>query len=324
MSNDGEAIIGVILAAGKGSRMSQLPSPLPKPALPVLGKPIICHQLDLMAQVGIREVIVVVGHLGFEIVREIERLPNPDLQIRYVHQEETLGIAHCVRLLEPLIDRPFLLFLGDIFFQEPRLADLMALFRAQAPDAVLGAIEEPSDEALRRNFCIVLTEDGRGRVRRVIEKPRFPRSRLKGIGLYLFTPLVFDAVRRTPRTAMRDEYEITDSIQIMVDDGGDVLTSRCVAADSNVTEPRDLLEVNLAALAGLGLERHVDPAARLAPNVQVRRAVVGRGARVGPDSVLDEAVVFADSVVPPGSIVRRALATPQGLFPLDDGRSFAP
>lgn len=315
---ESEPIIGVILAAGKGSRMAQLPTMLPKPGLPVLGKPIICHQLDLMADLGIRKVIVVVGHLGFEIVREIERLPSRDLDIHYVHQEETLGIAHCVRLLEPLIDLPFLLMLGDIYFQNPRFPELLALFREQKPDAVLGAIEESSDEALRRNFCIVPADDGK--VRRVIEKPRFPRSRLKGIGLYLFTPLVFDAVRRTPRTAMRDEYEITDSIQIMVDDGGNVLTSCCVDADMNVTEPKDLLEVNLAALDHGQIESYVHPTARLEKNAVVQRSVIGRGAHIGADAVLEEAVVFAETVVPAGAVIRRALATPQGVIRFDSKR----
>lgn len=312
-------MIGVILAAGKGSRMSQLPTMLPKPVLPVLGKPIICHQIDLMVELGISEIIVVVGHLGFEIVREIERMPARGLSIHYVHQEETLGIAHCVRLLEPLIERPFLLLLGDIYFQNPRLQDLVALFEQQQPDGVLGAIQESSDEALRRNFCIVLGDDGQ--VRRVIEKPRFPRSRLKGIGLYLFTPLVFDAVRRTPRTAMRDEYEITDSIQIMVDDGGKVLTCCCVDADMNVTEPKDLLEVNLAALATSNQDCVVDRAAALGADVTIHRSVIGRNANISTDVLLEEVVVFPETTIPSGSVVRRALATPQGIIRFDSKKA---
>src|SRR5215218_4825251 len=89
-------VLGVILAAGKGSRMTQLATNLPKCVLPILGKPILYHQLELMAGIGIRTVYIVVGHRGFEIVREIERLPNLGVKIHYVEQEETLGIAHCV------------------------------------------------------------------------------------------------------------------------------------------------------------------------------------------------------------------------------------
>ena len=53
----------------------------------------------------------------------------------------------------------------------------------------------------------------------MIEKPRYIDNDLKGCGLYLFDLPVFDAIRRTPKTAMRDEYEITAAIQIVIDDG---------------------------------------------------------------------------------------------------------
>ena len=72
---------------------------------------------------------------------------------------------------------------------------------------------------IKRNVAIVEQEKGSARVRQVIEKPRFVRSEIKGCGIDLFDLHVFDAIRRKPRTAMRDEYEITDSIQIMINDG---------------------------------------------------------------------------------------------------------
>ena len=77
--------------------------------------------------------------------------------------------------------------------------------------------EESDPEVIRRNFSLNLREDGT--VARVIEKPRYTSNHLKGVGLYLFDTAIFDAVRRTPRTAMRDEYELTDSIQVFIDDG---------------------------------------------------------------------------------------------------------
>ena len=217
MAATSSEVFGVILAAGKGSRMARLPTDLPKCVLPVLGKPILSYQLELLAELGVRQVYVVVGHRGFEVVREIERLPNLGLRIDYVEQEATLGIAHCVGTLEKYLNLPFLLMLGDIYLRRPRLAEMVNLFETSRADAVLCAIHEESDKALSRNFCIVQGHDGL--VQRVVEKPRHPLTRLKGVGVYLFSPVVFDAIRRTPRTAMRDEYEITDSIQILVNDG---------------------------------------------------------------------------------------------------------
>lgn len=111
-----EELVGVILAAGKGTRMAPLPTPLPKPLLPVMGKPILQHQLELMKQYGIRRVFIVVNHQGVEIVRHLERSANPELTIDYIEQPEPLGTAHAVATLRDCIDSPFLLLLGDIFF----------------------------------------------------------------------------------------------------------------------------------------------------------------------------------------------------------------
>jgi len=312
LSNTAHDIVGVILAAGKGSRMSVLPTRLPKPVLPVLGEPILYHQLRAMAEVGIRRVYVVVGERGYEVVRELERLPRLGLQIEYVEQTETHGIAHCVGCLERYLDEPFLLFLGDIFFVAPRLHEMMDVFSREQPDAVLAAIEETDTAAIRRNFCILTDESGRAT--RVIEKPRNPRSSIKGVGLYLFRPVVFDAIRRTPRTAMRDEYEITDSIQILIDDGYVVKTSFCVAKDRNVTAPADLLEINLEAIDRLGLDKHVGSDVLIESDAVIRHAVIGSRCRIGKRARVVDSVVFREVTVPEGAQIERAIVTEQGVL----------
>ena len=121
----------------------------------------------------------------------------------------------------------------DIFYREPF-------------HAVLAVKEENDPELVKRNFAVILNEDGT--VKRVIEKPKSVNSTLKGCGLYLFDLSIFDAIRRTPRTAMRDEYEITDSIQILINDGYRVGTASIIEEDVNLTYPRDLWECNLRQL----------------------------------------------------------------------------
>ena len=106
-------------------------------------------------------------------------------------------------------------------------------------NANLVSMDEPDPEMVRRNF--VIQADEPAACTRVIEKPRYVDSQLKGCGLYVFDPHIFDAIRRTPRTAMRDEYEITDSIQILIDDGYVVHHHPIVERDLNLTKPEDLL-----------------------------------------------------------------------------------
>ncbi len=290
-------LVGVILAAGKGTRMFPFSERFPKPVLPIGGKPLLAYQLETLAGLGIRDVVVVIGHLGYEIVRTLGDGSAYGVNLRYVEQEETLGIAHAVGQLEKVVDRPFFLLLGDIFFETDRLEEMLRLFREEEADCVLAVKEEKDPAAIRRNFVVL--EDEKGRVRRVVEKPRHPRTNLKGCGLYLFDLSFFDAVRRTPRTALRDEYEITDSIQIFVEDGYKVMAARVVKADLNLSFPADLLELNLHFLEREGLDKVIGKDVRIPSGTQVEKSVIMDGA------VIEHPIRISHSLIFPGKVVRR-------------------
>ena len=304
-------IVGVILAAGKGTRMLPFTKRWPKPVLPILGKPLVRHQVEMMRGLGVQKVFVVVGHLGHEVVRALGDGVE-GVTVEYVEQTETLGIAHALGQLEGRIHGPLLLCLGDIYVVSSRLGEMFALYAAGAR-AVLASKIEPDPEMIRRNFAILADEGGR--VRRVIEKPRADYGRVKGCGLYLFGPEVFDAIRRTPRSAMRDEYEVTDSIQIMVDDGHRVVHAPVVDDDLNLTVPGDLLAVNLSELRRLGLQNFF-----VEPPVQGERArctgvVGGAGVRLGHGAALVNCVLFDGVDVPDGAELTNAIVTPNEVIP---------
>src|SRR5438105_3303445 len=94
------AQMGVILAAGKGTRMVPFSEHYPKPILPVGNKPLVAHQLESLHALGVRDVIIVIGHLGHEVVRVLGDGERYGLSFKYVEQEETLGIAHALSRLE--------------------------------------------------------------------------------------------------------------------------------------------------------------------------------------------------------------------------------
>jgi len=301
-----EAFLGVILAAGKGRRIQPFSDATPKPLLPILDRPLVVWQIEAMKALGITEIVVVIGHLGHQIVQGLGDGRAFGVRLRYVEQEQVLGIAHAVSRLEPYVDRPFLLFLGDIFFETQGLSDMLELFRGDGVDAVLAVKVEDDPEALRRNFTVELDE--RGFVRRVVEKPRHPRTNLKGCGLYLFDTAIFDAVRRTPRTALRDEYELTDAIQIFIEYGYGVKSAPVVQRDLNVSEPKDLLDLNLHVMRRSGLERYVAEDARVAAGSTVEESVVMRGSEVEPGATLRRCLVLPGQRVRAGLHVDRIFA----------------
>jgi dTDP-glucose pyrophosphorylase len=308
MSRVDTPVVGVILAAGKGARILPFSERYPKPILPILGKPLLQHQIECLREIGVRRIIVVIGHLGFEVVRALGDGRALGVEIEYVDQGPTLGIAHAVSKLEGIVNQPFLLFLGDIFFLHDDLSRMITMLGTDDVRGVLAVKEESSTEAIRRNFVVL--EDG-PYVKRVIEKPQFPPTRLKGCGLYLFDPIFFDAVRRTPRTAMRDEYEITDAIQIFVDDGHRVRAARVIRDDLNLSYPADLLDINLRLLgdanhigkdvqlaAGCTVERSVImDGATVEHPIAIRDSLVFPGVRVGTTFDLSRAIVLADQII---------------------------
>lgn len=290
-------VTGVILAAGKGTRIQPLSEITPKPILPVCNRPLLDCQLEMMKACGISEVLIVIGNLGYTIVNALGDGSHRDMKITYVEQTETLGMAHALGKLEDLIDSPIMLFLGDIYFiAEP------AILREMIDEVVAGKLQanlvtkiERDPAAVRRNFAI--TEDGTGRVLRVVEKPRFVDSHIKGCGLYIFDQHIFDAIRLTPRTAMRDEYEITESIQIMINSGHRVHHRPAVKDDINLTYPADLLRINLIDLSRRGLEKLIGRDVRMPEGTVIENSVIGDGVVIRHPIRIRNSVIFPHTEV---------------------------
>jgi dTDP-glucose pyrophosphorylase len=289
-------MVGVILAAGKGARMYPFSERSPKPILPILNRPLLSHQIDVMRECGISEIHMVVGHLGYPVASAFGDGSHHGVRIHFVEQESTLGLAHAVGALEQRVQLPFVLMLGDIFFRlTSSLRPVMEQVLSGEVNANLVSMHEPDPEMMRRNF--VIQADGRGRVHRVIEKPRYVEGQLKGCGLYVFDQHIFDAIRRTPRTAMRDEYEITDSIQILINDGWIVHHHPIVERDLNLTKPEDVLAINLSELDRRGLTSLVADRVTLPPGTRVERSVIGDGVLVRHPIRIVNSVILPNTVV---------------------------
>jgi NDP-sugar pyrophosphorylase family protein len=292
-------LAGVILAAGKGARMYPFSERSPKPILPILNRPLLSHQIEVMRDSGITDLHIVVGHLGYQVASTFGDGSQFGVRIHFIEQESTLGLAHAVGALESRLQLPFLLMLGDIYFHlSAPLRPLVDEVLNGDVNANLVSMYEPDPAMVRRNF--VIDAEASGRVRRVIEKPRYVDSQLKGCGLYVFDPHVFDAIRRTPRTAMRDEYEITDSIQILINDGYVVHHHPIVERDLNLTKPEDLLTINLIELARRGLTELIGERVSAPDGVRIERSVIGA------DVIIRHPIRISNSVIMPNVVVDSA------------------
>ncbi|MCB1944160.1 MAG: NTP transferase domain-containing protein [Thauera sp.] len=304
--------MGVLLAAGHATRTGTLRDEFPKPILPIGNKPLLVHQIELLRSMGIIDITVLIGHKGYQITRVLGDGERHGVRLQFVEQKSMLGIAHALGQLENYVDRPFLLFLGDIYFVPKDIGSMFRVFEEENCGAVLATKQETDVSAIRRNFSVIL--DNTGKVVRVIEKPRHVVNNLKGVGLYLFDLQVFDAIRRTPRTAMRDEYEITDSIQVMIDDGHVVRSTDAVHDDLNVTYPEDLLWINLA----LARREHggilVADSARVEAGAKIENTVIGARVDVPAGACVTNSLVFDDVRIAPNAVIDSAIVTPRQIL----------
>ena len=193
------------------------------------------------------------------------------------------------------IRHPFMLFLGDIFFEVSPLQQMIDIFEKQNAAAVLAVKEEPDPAAIKKNFSIFLNPDGG--VRRVIEKPRHIENNLKGCGLYLFDERIFDGIRRTPRTAMRDEYELTDSIQILIDYDYPVHIAPVVQWDMNLTYIDDLIACCVHQLHQNNQTQLVGNNCNLASGVTLTDTVLGDHVTITHPIHLERCVVLPHATI---------------------------
>ncbi len=287
---------GVILAAGGGSRIQPLSFSYPKPMLPICNKPIIQYQIESMISLDIKEIFIVCGQLKAAFQQYFQDGRELGVSIQYVEQERPLGIAHALARVEQYVKKPFLLFLGDILFITKDLRKMLDLFENRQACGVLAVKQEMDQEYIKRNFAVMLHESGM--VKRVVEKPRYISNNLKGCGVYFFDLPIFDAVRRTPRTAMRNEYEITSSIQILIDDGYPVYPAEVIEWDMNITIVDDLILSNLRMLDFSDKEKEIGKNVNLNSGTKVIHSVIG------DHVVVEHPITIQDSVIMPGTWVK--------------------
>jgi len=282
----------VIPLAGKGTRLRPHTHHTPKPLLRVAGKPVLAFILDDLVELGVKEVVFIVGHLRDTMQSWIET-EYPQITGHYVLQEVQDGTAGAIALAEPFVDEDVLIIFADAVLEvDYGLTETLGSEYA----AVLWAKEV---EDYQRFGVIVTNEDGT--MKRIVEKPSEPVSKLANIGLYYIRDheLLFEGVRHTLATdpGPSGEFYLTDAFQYMVDQGAKLVTAP-VEGWWDAGKPETLLETNEHLLEiGRG---GVDPSAtvegaEIVEPVRLEAGVSVRGGRIGPNVTLEAGTTVEDS-----------------------------
>lgn len=278
----------VMPLAGKGTRLRPHTHVTPKPLLKVGDKPVLAYILDDLRALGVDEAVVITGHLK-ERVEEFMAEEYPDFHAEYVEQREQRGTADAIALAEPYVREDLLIIFVDTLFE----ADLGMV--KTLPDDVAGVIWAKEVEDYQR-FGVIITDE-HGFMRRIVEKPKEPVSKLANIGLYYIRDwrLLFEGIRHVMATdpGPGGEYFLTDAFQYMVDHGGKLLVAP-VQGWYDAGKPETLLETNQHVL---GTSRGKRPEAK--PGVTVHEPV-----HVADGVTLEDAEIGPHVTISAGSTVR--------------------
>jgi glucose-1-phosphate thymidylyltransferase len=281
-----EGLKGLILSGGKGTRLRPLTHTSAKQLVPVANKPVLFYGIEAMAEAGIREVgIIVAPETGGEIRAAAGDGSQFGVTIEYIEQDEPAGLAHAVLTAEPFLrSSPFVMYLGDNLLRDG-IVNLVDTFRTEEPDAMILLTPVPDPQSYG-----VAELNGDGRVSRLVEKPKEPQSDLALVGVYMFTPAIFDAARAI-EPSWRNELEITDAIQTLVERGLRVDPHIVHGWWKDTGQVQDMLEANRLILDEL--EERMD--GELVDSRVEGRVVIESGARLERATVRGPAIIGRDT-----------------------------
>jgi glucose-1-phosphate thymidylyltransferase len=278
----------LVLSGGAGTRLRPITHTSAKQLVPVANKPVLFYGLEAIRDAGVTDVGIIVGDTHAEIEAAVGDGSELGISVTYIRQTAPLGLAHCVLIAQEFLgEEDFVMYLGDNFIIGG-ITELVQEFRDGSYDAqiLLTKVDNPSQFG-------VAELGPNGGVTTLVEKPKSPRSDLALVGVYMFRPVIHDAVRAI-KPSQRGELEITDALQWLIDEGRDVRPHLVTGYWKDTGRLEDMLECNRKVLESLEPAVHgtVD-----AESVLTGRVVVEEGAVIERSTVRGPVIIGRDTVV---------------------------
>ncbi len=201
-------LIGLILAAGSGTRILSEFDCSSKSLIKINGKPVIEHVLSYAA--GVEKIYIVVAGSGIENVVGADYNGVP---VEYIEQTRPEGTACAIECAKDKLNDDVLLLLGDEIFQNIDVAAMKEFFLAQNCDCVIGVTQGEPEELIRKNYAV---EHDAGVVTKLDEKPDKTFNSLKGTGLCIFKPEMLRYLQSLDKTEKTGQYELTGWLNAVV------------------------------------------------------------------------------------------------------------
>jgi len=176
-----------ILAGGKGTRLRPITYEIPKPMIPLAGRPLLEHHIEMLREAGIRDIIISIGYLGDKIKEHFGNGSKFGVKIRYVEEDEPLGTAGPLKLAKDLLKSTFVMMNGDEY-KELDIIDMYSVHKDNNALATLGLTTTKHPE----NYGVARLKGSK--IVEFVEKPTRFISNLISAGIYVIEPEVIEMV----------------------------------------------------------------------------------------------------------------------------------
>jgi glucose-1-phosphate thymidylyltransferase len=273
---------GLVLSGGKGTRLRPITYTSAKQLVPVANKPVLFRAIEAIRDAGIDEIGIVIGDTGPEIRAAVGDGKRWGVRIEYIPQDAPSGLAHAVKISHDFLgDQRFVMFLGDNCIQGG-ISPLIEQFGRSDYNAQIVLTRVPNPQQYG-----VAELDDQGRIVRLTEKPRTPRSDLALVGIYMFDSSIWEAVASI-KPSWRGELEITDAIQWLVEHGKQVFPYVHEGWWIDTGKKDDMLEANRLILQEMPvlMEGYVDRDSQL-----IGKVIVEKGAEIINSTIRGPAII---------------------------------
>jgi bifunctional UDP-N-acetylglucosamine pyrophosphorylase/glucosamine-1-phosphate N-acetyltransferase len=282
-----------ILAAGEGTRMRPLTANIPKPLLPVAGKPFLLHTLESLKENKITDITILIGWRGRRVREFLGDGSDLGLNIDYEEQERRLGTAHAIGLAKEHVEGPFLSINGDVVLTHNSVKGFISSWKEKK--GTMMALAKVTDP---KGLGVIEVEDDV--VKGIEEKPKRPKSNLINAGMYTFDEGIFELIEKTPKSK-RGEFEITDTLLMLMEKEnvhGHILSEEWI----DVGRPWDLLKANEILLKNI----HSETNGKVQKNVVIESGVqIGEGTTVKNGAyVIGPTIIGKNCEIGPNCLIR--------------------
>ena len=277
----------LIASGGRGTRLRPLTHTQNKHLIPIANKPILHYAIEAIVEAGIKEIGIVHNADSNEVPYAIGNGKRWGVKITYIPQDAPLGLAHVVKIGEKFIGKdPFIFYLGDnmVIGGVKRFIDE---FEEQGSNChlTLSRVKDPE------RFGV--PEIKKGRIVRVEEKPKRPKSHFAVAGIYIYDSHIFEACKNI-KPSKRNELEISDAHQYLIDHGYSISYSEITGWWKDTGKPSDILEANRLVLDNIQsrVEGNVDASSSL-----TGKLIIEHGAKIINSVVRGPAIIGKNTVI---------------------------